>query len=112
MAHGTPWPNAVIGPDPDANIAPVAAVAPASSVDMNQSEPESKKPSLRLASKSFGTHLSQAAQRYGEAADTTVQNSERQDLIEDVLAKRERVRRESVGEEKAKRSYSSREILA
>jgi hypothetical protein len=92
---------AVMGPDPDeepVSITPQEAAAP----------------NLRLATESFGSHLSQAAQRYGDVAAKVEVSSDRNDLIEDVLAKRERVRRETVDAKKSesKRSYSSREILA
>jgi len=104
---------AVMGPDPEARFAAVAPtpenVAP---TPENLGSADEDAPNLRLARKSFGTHLSQAAQRYGDAAEPIAQSNERQDLIEDVLAKRERVRRESVGEKENKKAYSSREILA
>ncbi len=73
---------------------------------------EREAPALRLASKGFGAELARAAKRYGEVEDATVSSSGRADLIEDVLAKRERIRRESVGDKASKKSYSSREILA
>ena len=97
---------AVMGPDPE-------AIAPSVAQKLDQ-EPVTQraKPNLRLATQSFGSHLSQAAQRYGDAAETVSSDADRHDLIEDVLAKRERVRRESVGEKSDKKSYSSREILA
>ena len=97
---------AVMGPDPEAAAPPVSQ-----SLDTNQVD-QRPAPNLRLATKSFGSHLSQAAQRYGTTAEAANDGAERQDLIEDVLAKRERVRRESVGEKSDKKSYSSREILA
>ena len=102
---------ASVGPDPDEthnNVTPIndeQAVTPPHT-------PRREAPSLRLAREGFGAQLSRAAQRYGEVEDATVTSGGRADLIEDVLAKRERVRRESVGEKSTKKSYSSREILA
>ena len=97
---------AVMGPDPDQGVSHV----PPSPV--THTPEERSTPNLWLASQSFGSHLSKAAQRYDDAAQTSPSSADRQDLIEDVLAKRERVRRESVGERAEKKSYSSREILA
>ena len=102
---------ASMGPDPDDAHNNVTLIN--NERDVAQPiTPKREAPALRLAREGFGAQLSRAAKRYGEVEDATVTSSGRADLIEDVLAKRERVRRESVGEKSNKKSYSSREILA
>ena len=93
---------AVVGPDPDVGNAPV---------------PLHAAPNLRVAPKPFDAHLASASQRF-EGSDV---GENKADLIEEVLAHREQVRRESAdvlsatsGIRKARRkpTYSSREVLA
>ena len=94
---------AVVGPDPDAQLLAQAESAP---------------PQLHVAPKAFDTHLAQATERV-EAAVPAKEN--KADLIEEVLAQREQVRRDSAdvlsgttGIRKARRkpTYSSREVVA
>ena len=99
---------AIVGPDPEAS-APVAAEA--------QATP------LHVAPQTFGGHLRNASARYAgpDVADPEPPSASKAVLIEEVLAQREQVRRESAdvlsgtqGIRKAKRkpTYSSREVLA
>ena len=91
---------AVMGPDPDTEVVG-----------------EDVRPQLRVAPKAFETHLAQATDR---VEMKPAANENKADLIEEVLAKREQVRRESAdilsgtkGIRKARRkpTYSSREVV-
>lgn len=92
---------AMMGPDPDEQVAV-----------------EEIRPQLRVAPKAFETHLAQASDRVDSQSPVTENKA---DLIEEVLAQREQVRRESAdilsgtkGIRKARRkpTYSSREVVA
>ena len=92
---------AIMGPDPEA-----------------QASVEDIRPQLHVAPKAFETHLAQAADRFD---DQEAPMNNKADLIEEVLAQREQVRRESAdilsgtkGIRKARRkpTYSSREVVA
>ena len=92
---------AIMGPDPEA-----------------QAGVEDIRPQLHVAPKAFETHLAQAADRFD---DQEAPMNNKADLIEEVLAQREQVRRESAdilsgtkGLRKARRkpTYSSREVVA
>jgi flagellar biogenesis protein FliO len=99
---------AIVGPDPMENTA---------------DQVEERRAQLHVAPNSFSTQLSQAAARYGEQESSESTSSaealSKADLIEDVLAKRDMVRLETVGDIESSRkgrnarkpSYSSREIL-
>jgi len=103
---------AVVGPDPDAQLL---------------NDVEERRASLHVATNSFGGQLKQAAERYTDidtapvSPPSKVESTSKRDLIEEVMASREQVRRDSVSAleseqtiRKAKRkpTYSSREILA
>lgn len=123
VADVSAWEVAVAAPSNIANDA-VAVVGP----DPVEAQPVSagvdeRRASLHVAPATFETQLSQAAARYGAAdSDNTSTGDEgrsKAELIEDVLAKRDLVRLETVGGEGGERigrgarkpSYSSREVL-
>ena len=96
---------ALVGPDPDAER-PVAT-------------PE-QSPGLRVAPQPFEGHLQQASQRYAASEVRPEPSAEKAVLIEEVLAQREQVRRESasvlggtkgIRQAKRKPTYSSREVV-
>ena len=108
------WEVAVAAPSNIANDA-VAIMGPDPE---EQASVEEIRPQLRVAPKAFETHLAQAADRFD---DQDVSKDNKANLIEEVLAQREQVRRESAdilsgtkGIRKARRkpTYSSREVVA
>lgn len=121
VADISAWEVAVAAPSNIANDA--LAIVGNDPMPSSPAEVEERRSQLHVAPASFETQLSQAAALYG-ANDTDSRTGEQSsqskaDLIEDVLAKRDLVRMETVGNETPsetgrggrKPSYSSREIL-
>ena len=121
VADISAWEVAVAAPSNIANDA--LAIVGDDPMPSTPAEVKERRSQLHVAPASFETQLSQAAALYGAndaAPEATEQTSQsKADLIEDVLAKRDLVRLETVGNEPSARSgrggrkpsYSSREIL-
>jgi len=97
---------ALVGPDPDSD--PQVATSPTTAP-------------LRVAPKPFEGHLQQASERYAVSEERSAPSSEKADLIEEVLAQREQIRRDSasvlggtkgIRQAKRKPTYSNREVVA
>ena len=118
VADVSAWEVAVAAPSNIANDA-VAIMGPDPE---EQGVIEDVRPQLRVAPKAFETHLAQAADRVDAQPEVqATAKDNKADLIEEVLAQREQVRRESAdvlsgtkGIRKARRkpTYSSREVVA
>ena len=115
VADVSAWDVAVAAPSNIENQA-VAVVGPQPDIGPTMVQ-EIQRPDLHLAS--FDGHLAQAAARYAEAPAVVASN--KRDLIDEVMAKRDQVRQISecdldktgqIREARRKPRYSSREVLA
>ena len=121
MADVSAWEVAVAAPANLANDA-IAVVGP-DPLPESPVNPDQRRAQLHVAPASFDAQLGQAAARYGSngGMESPAESGGRSkaELIEDVLAQRDIVRLETVGENGSGRSgrgtkkpsYSSREVL-
>ncbi len=117
VADVSAWEVAVAAPSNIANDA-VALMGPDPELESPQ---QLRAPTaLKVAPQPFEGHLRKASQRYSEPSERVEESANKAVLIEEVLAQREQVRRESadvlggtkgIRQAKRKPTYSSREVV-